>query len=50
MKQKPTNSSLLTLTSIIMIIPSKLKLIKLIGIMAECFVMQARQPSKNDKL
>ena len=33
-----------------MIIPSKLTLIKLPGIMAECFVMQARRPSENDKL
>ena len=50
MKQTPTNSSLLALTSIIMIIPSELKLIKLTEIMAECFVMHARRSSENDKL
>ena len=49
MKQKPTNSSLPTLTSIIMMIPSELKLIKLTGIMAGCFVMHAREPSENDE-
>ena len=49
MKQKPTNSSLPTLTSIIMMIPSELKLIKLTGIMAEGFVRHARRSSENDK-
>ena len=49
MKQKPTNSSLLTLTSRTMIISSELKLIKLTGVMAECFVRQARRSSENDK-